>query len=119
MRLENPPTLASELISVTSWKRLARDLHDGRIEQICILPDVERAKCEAEELKQLVTKGTDALSAKSKKKCFDEQSWDSLHRVSSTRSCVIDDNGDRTVVPDDRELKLMSITMPDFGTSQS
>ncbi|KAL4164904.1 hypothetical protein KRP22_003644 [Phytophthora ramorum] len=33
MRLENPPTLASELMSlpVTSWKRFVRELHDGRI----------------------------------------------------------------------------------------
>ncbi|KAE9031895.1 hypothetical protein PR003_g13553 [Phytophthora rubi] len=49
MKLENPPTLASELTSlpVTSCRRFARDLHDGRIEQICILSDVERMKCEA------------------------------------------------------------------------
>ncbi|GMF62113.1 unnamed protein product [Phytophthora fragariaefolia] len=58
-----------------SWKRFARDLHDGRIEQMCILSDVERMKGEPEELKQLVT---DALSAKSKKERFDEQSWNSL-----------------------------------------
>ncbi|GMF41689.1 unnamed protein product [Phytophthora fragariaefolia] len=38
----------------------------------------ERMESEAEELKQLVTEGTDALSAKSKKERFDEQSWDSL-----------------------------------------
>ncbi|KAE9017459.1 hypothetical protein PR001_g14386, partial [Phytophthora rubi] len=51
MKLENPPTLASELTSlpVTSWRRFARDLHDGRIEQICILSDVEKMECEAEE----------------------------------------------------------------------
>ncbi|GMF58275.1 unnamed protein product [Phytophthora fragariaefolia] len=61
-----------------SWNRFARDLHDGRIEQICILSDVERMKREAEELKQLVTEGADPLSAKSKKESFDEQSWDSL-----------------------------------------
>ncbi|KAE9269276.1 hypothetical protein PR003_g31194, partial [Phytophthora rubi] len=80
MKLENPPTLASELTSlpVTSWRRFARDLHDGRIEQICILSDAERMKCEAEELKQLVAEGVDTLSAKSKKERFDEQSWDSL-----------------------------------------
>ncbi|KAE8962984.1 hypothetical protein PR001_g29524, partial [Phytophthora rubi] len=80
MKLENPPTLASELtlLPVTSWRRFARDLHDGRIEQICILSDVERMKCEAEELKQLVAEGVDALSAKSKKERFDEQIWDSL-----------------------------------------
>ncbi|GMF26085.1 unnamed protein product [Phytophthora fragariaefolia] len=80
MALESPPTLASELTSLPamSWKRFARDLHDGRIEQICILSDVERMKNEAEELKQLVTEGADALSAKSKKERFDEQSWDSL-----------------------------------------
>uniref|UniRef100_H3H943 Reverse transcriptase domain-containing protein n=1 Tax=Phytophthora ramorum TaxID=164328 RepID=H3H943_PHYRM len=80
MRLDNPPTLASELMSlpVTSWKRFARELHDGRIEQICILSDVERMTCEAEELKQLISEGADALSAKSKKERFDEQGWDSL-----------------------------------------
>ncbi|KAE8954703.1 hypothetical protein PF011_g32018 [Phytophthora fragariae] len=74
MKLENPPTLASELTSlpVTSWRRFARDLHDGRIEQICILSDVERMKCEAEEFKQLVAEGVDALSAKSKKERFDD-----------------------------------------------
>uniref|UniRef100_H3GQQ4 Uncharacterized protein n=2 Tax=Phytophthora ramorum TaxID=164328 RepID=H3GQQ4_PHYRM len=80
MRLDNPPTLASELMSlpVTSWKRFARELHDGRIEQICILSDVERMTCEAEELNQLISEGADALSAKSKKERFDEQGWDSL-----------------------------------------
>ncbi|GMF39911.1 unnamed protein product [Phytophthora fragariaefolia] len=46
--------------------------------QIGILSDVERMECEAEELKHLVTEGADALSAKSKKERFDEQSWDSL-----------------------------------------
>uniref|UniRef100_H3GZG1 Reverse transcriptase domain-containing protein n=1 Tax=Phytophthora ramorum TaxID=164328 RepID=H3GZG1_PHYRM len=80
MRLNNPPTLASELMSlpVTSWKRFARDLHDGRIEQICILSDVERVTCGTEELRQLISEGADALSAKSKKERFDEQGWDSL-----------------------------------------
>ncbi|KAE9288717.1 hypothetical protein PR003_g25734 [Phytophthora rubi] len=80
MKLENPPTMASELTSlpVISWRCFARDLHDGRIEHICILSDVERVKWEAEELKQLVTGGVDALSAKSKKERFDKQSWDSL-----------------------------------------
>ncbi|KAE8979860.1 hypothetical protein PR001_g24431 [Phytophthora rubi] len=72
--------MASELTSlpVISWRCFARDLHDGRIEHICILSDVERVKWEAEELKQLVTGGVDALSAKSKKERFDKQSWDSL-----------------------------------------
>ncbi|GMF41451.1 unnamed protein product [Phytophthora fragariaefolia] len=80
MALESPPTLASELILLPamSWKRFARDSHDGRIEQICILSDLERMKCEAEVLMQLVTDGADALSTKSKKKRFDEQSWDSI-----------------------------------------
>ncbi|KAE9051770.1 hypothetical protein PR001_g1127 [Phytophthora rubi] len=80
IKLENPPTVASEItsLSVTSWRRFARDLHDGRIEQICILSDVERVKCEAVELKQLITEDEDALSAKSKKERFDEQIWDSL-----------------------------------------
>ncbi|GMF52058.1 unnamed protein product [Phytophthora fragariaefolia] len=61
-----------------SWKRFARDLHDGRIEQICTLSDVEKTESEAEGLKQLVSAGADTLSAKSKKERFDEQSWDSL-----------------------------------------
>ncbi|GMF32449.1 unnamed protein product [Phytophthora lilii] len=53
--LENPPTRASELTSlpVMSWNRFARELYDGRIEQICILSDVKRMKSEAEELKQI------------------------------------------------------------------
>ncbi|KAE9355052.1 hypothetical protein PF008_g4250 [Phytophthora fragariae] len=50
----------------------------SRGKRLCILSDVERVKCEAEELKQLVTEGVDALSAKSKKERFDEQSWVSL-----------------------------------------
>ncbi|GMF31677.1 unnamed protein product [Phytophthora fragariaefolia] len=56
MALESPQTLASELTSLPamSWKR------------------------ETEALKQLVTEGSDALSANSKKERFDEQSWDSL-----------------------------------------
>ncbi|GMF60243.1 unnamed protein product [Phytophthora fragariaefolia] len=61
-----------------SWKRFARDLHEGRIEQNRILSDVERMESEAEELVQLVTEGADASSAKSKEERFDEQSWDSL-----------------------------------------
>uniref|UniRef100_H3GYS8 Reverse transcriptase domain-containing protein n=1 Tax=Phytophthora ramorum TaxID=164328 RepID=H3GYS8_PHYRM len=44
----------------------------------CILSDVERVTCEAEELNQLISEGADALSAKSKKERFDEQGWDSL-----------------------------------------
>ncbi|KAE8905031.1 hypothetical protein PF005_g10949 [Phytophthora fragariae] len=86
MKLENPPTLASELTSLpgTRWRRFVRDLHDGCIQQICILSDVERVKCDAEELKQLVTEGVDALGAKSKKEHFEskkerfDESWDSL-----------------------------------------
>ncbi|KAE8898885.1 hypothetical protein PF005_g29953 [Phytophthora fragariae] len=50
----------------------------SRAKRLCILSDVERVNCEAEELKQLVTEGVDALSAKSKKERFDEQSWVSL-----------------------------------------
>ncbi|KAG2889274.1 hypothetical protein PC117_g24726 [Phytophthora cactorum] len=55
MEMENPPTSASELTSLPamSWMRFANDLYDGRIEQICILSDLERMKSEAEELKQL------------------------------------------------------------------
>ncbi|KAK1943653.1 Retrovirus-related Pol polyprotein from transposon 297 [Phytophthora citrophthora] len=84
MRLENPPTSTSALTALPtmSWKRFTRDLYDGRIEQICILSDVERVDREAEELKQLVvdgiTEGDDPLSVKTKKQRFEEQSWDSL-----------------------------------------
>ncbi|OWY93146.1 reverse transcriptase [Phytophthora megakarya] len=83
MELENPPTDASELISlpVMSWKRFAKD-YDGRIEQLCILSERERMTSEAEELRQLfagsATESEDTLSAKTKKERFEEQSWDSL-----------------------------------------
>ncbi|KAE8951074.1 hypothetical protein PR003_g34977, partial [Phytophthora rubi] len=89
-------------LPVTSWRRFARDLHDGRVEQICILSDVERMKCEAEELKQLVAEGVDALSAKSKKERFDEQSWDSLK--SSLFYEVLREY--RDVLPDDIPAEL-------------
>ncbi|KAE9160835.1 hypothetical protein PF005_g31485 [Phytophthora fragariae] len=104
MKLENPPTLESELTSlpVSSWRGFARDLHDRRIEQICILSDVERMKCEAEELKQLVAEGVDALSAKSKKERFDEQNWDSLK--SSPFYEVLREY--RDVLPDDIPAEL-------------
>ncbi|GMF58014.1 unnamed protein product [Phytophthora fragariaefolia] len=85
-----------------SWERFARDLHDGRIEQICILSDVERMKREAEELKQLVTEGADTLSAKPKKDRFDEQSWDSLK--SSPLYEVL--RGYKDVLPDDIPAEL-------------
>ncbi|KAG3010744.1 hypothetical protein PC120_g14875 [Phytophthora cactorum] len=84
MEMENPPTSASELTSLPamSWMRFAKDLFDGRIEQICILSDLERMKSEAEELRQLhaasTTESEDTLSAKTKKERFDGQSWDSL-----------------------------------------
>ncbi|KAG2762184.1 hypothetical protein Pcac1_g26053 [Phytophthora cactorum] len=83
MQLENHPMSASELTSLPamSWMRFAKDLYDGRIEQICILSDVERMKSEAEELRQLhaasTTESEDTLSAKTKKDRFDGQSWDS------------------------------------------
>ncbi|KAG3042764.1 hypothetical protein PC121_g22970 [Phytophthora cactorum] len=84
MEMENPPTSASELTSLPamSWMRFAKDLFDGRIEQICILSDLERMKSEAEELRQLhaasTTESEDTLSAETKKERFDGQSWDSL-----------------------------------------
>ncbi|KAG3064228.1 hypothetical protein PI125_g24223 [Phytophthora idaei] len=84
MQLENPPTRASELKSLPamSWMRFAKDLYDGRIEQICILSDLKKMKSEAEELRQLhaasTTESEDTLSAKTKKERFDGQSWDSL-----------------------------------------
>ncbi|KAG3060441.1 hypothetical protein PI124_g22920 [Phytophthora idaei] len=65
-----------------SWMRFAKDLYDERIEQICILSDLERMKSEAEELRQLhaasATESEDTLSAKAKKERFGKQSWDSL-----------------------------------------
>ncbi|GMF57170.1 unnamed protein product [Phytophthora fragariaefolia] len=104
MALKCPPTLASKLTSLPAmnWKRFARDLHDGRIEQICILSDVKRMKCEAEELKQLDTEGADALSAKSKEERFDEQRWDSLK--SSPLYEVLREYKD--VLPDDIPAEL-------------
>ncbi|OWZ13169.1 reverse transcriptase [Phytophthora megakarya] len=60
----------------------AKDLYDGRIEQLCILSERERMTSEAEELRQLfagsATESEDTLSAKTKKERFEEQSWDSL-----------------------------------------
>ncbi|KAG3122550.1 hypothetical protein PI126_g24102 [Phytophthora idaei] len=84
MEMENPPTSASELTSLPAmnWMRFAKDLYDGRIEQMCILSDLERMKSEAEELRQLhatsTTESEDTLSAKTKKERFDGQGWDSL-----------------------------------------
>ncbi|KAI9981179.1 hypothetical protein PInf_010864 [Phytophthora infestans] len=84
MQLEHPPTSASESMSlpVMSWMHFAKDLYDERIEQICIISDIERVESEAEELGHLHAANTnerkDNLSAKTKKQCFDEQSWDSL-----------------------------------------
>ncbi|KAG3123529.1 hypothetical protein PI126_g23664 [Phytophthora idaei] len=84
MQLENPSASALELTSlpVMGWMHVAKDLYDGRIEQICILSRSERMKSEAEELRQLhaasTTESEYTLSAKSKKERFDGQSWDSL-----------------------------------------
>ncbi|KAG2759422.1 hypothetical protein Pcac1_g28535 [Phytophthora cactorum] len=84
METENPPTSASglTLLPAMSWMRFAKDLYDGRIEQICILSDLERMKSEAEESRQFhaasTTESEDTLSAKTKKERFDGQSWDSL-----------------------------------------
>ncbi|GMF50466.1 unnamed protein product [Phytophthora fragariaefolia] len=85
-----PPTLASELTSIPamSWKRFARYLRDGRIDQIRILSGVESMKSEVEELKQLVTEGADALSAKSKKNASTSRAGTHSSRVRSTRSCA-------------------------------
>ncbi|KAG2797770.1 hypothetical protein PC113_g21565 [Phytophthora cactorum] len=87
MEMENPPTSASELTSLPamSWMRFAKDLYDGRIEQICILSDLERMKSEADELWQFhaasTTESEDTLSAKTKKERLDGQSWDSLKSI--------------------------------------
>ncbi|KAG2762568.1 hypothetical protein Pcac1_g25581 [Phytophthora cactorum] len=84
MEMENPPTGASELTSLPamSWMRFAKDLYDGRLEQICILSDLERMKSKAEELRQLhaasTTESEITLNVKTKKERFDGQSWDSL-----------------------------------------
>ncbi|KAG2905911.1 hypothetical protein PC117_g20633 [Phytophthora cactorum] len=84
MEMDNPPPSASELTSLPamSWMRFAKDLYDGRVEQICILSDLERMKSEAEGLRQLhaasTTESGDTLSAKTKKERFDGQSWGSL-----------------------------------------
>ncbi|KAG2830120.1 hypothetical protein PC113_g8054 [Phytophthora cactorum] len=108
MQLENPPTSASELTSLPamSWMRFAKDLYDGRIEQICILSDLERMKSEAEELRQLHTASTtdceDTLSAKTKKERFDGQSWDSLK--TSPFYDVLREHKD--VLPDDIPVEL-------------
>ncbi|KAG2825406.1 hypothetical protein PC118_g8944 [Phytophthora cactorum] len=55
--------------------RFAKDLYDGRIEQICILSELERMKSEADELWQFhaasTTESEDTLSAKTKKERFD------------------------------------------------
>ncbi|GMF26185.1 unnamed protein product [Phytophthora fragariaefolia] len=59
-------------------------------------------KCEVEKLKHLVTEGADALSAKSKKECFDEQSWGSL--MSSPLYEVLREYKD--VLPDDIPAEL-------------
>ncbi|KAG3054224.1 hypothetical protein PI125_g25894 [Phytophthora idaei] len=50
MEMENPPTSASGLTSlpVMSWMHFAKNLYDGRIEQICIFSDLERMKSKAE-----------------------------------------------------------------------
>ncbi|OWY97560.1 LOW QUALITY PROTEIN: reverse transcriptase [Phytophthora megakarya] len=55
MEWANPPTDTSESTSlpVMGWKRFAKDLYDGRIEQLCILSDRERMTSKAEELGQL------------------------------------------------------------------
>ncbi|KAG3158787.1 hypothetical protein C6341_g14317 [Phytophthora cactorum] len=77
MEMENRPTSTSELTSLPamSWMRFAKDLYDGRIEQLCILSDLERMKSEAVELRQLhaasTTESEDTLSAKTKKERFD------------------------------------------------
>ncbi|OWZ00633.1 reverse transcriptase [Phytophthora megakarya] len=43
----------TETLQVMSWKRFAKDLYDGRIDQLCNLLDRERMTSEAEELRQL------------------------------------------------------------------
>ncbi|KAG6590629.1 reverse transcriptase [Phytophthora cinnamomi] len=84
MELASPPTTASELTSLPamSWNRFTRDLHDGRIEQVCVLSNSERTASESEELRQLfmgsTTESEDTLSAKTKRERFEEQGWDSL-----------------------------------------
>ncbi|KAI9996250.1 hypothetical protein PInf_013633 [Phytophthora infestans] len=65
-----------------SWMRFAKNLYDGRIEPIRIFSDIERMRSKAEELRQPHAANTvgskNPPSAKTKKQCFEEQSWDSL-----------------------------------------
>ncbi|KAG2777338.1 hypothetical protein Pcac1_g12314 [Phytophthora cactorum] len=76
-------TSASELTSLPamSWMRFAKDLYDGRIEQICILSNLERMKSEVEELRQLhaasTTESEDTLRARRRRSASTGQSWDS------------------------------------------
>ncbi|OWY92228.1 reverse transcriptase [Phytophthora megakarya] len=92
MKLENPPTCASELTSlpVMSWKRFAKDLYDVRTEQLCILSERERMTSEAEELGQLFagspTECDDTLSGKTKQERFNEQSCTALASASSANA---------------------------------
>ncbi|KAG6614041.1 reverse transcriptase [Phytophthora cinnamomi] len=64
------------------WKRFTRNLHDGCIEQVCVLSNSERTESKSEELRQLfmgsTTESEDTLRAKTKRKRFEEQGWDSL-----------------------------------------
>uniref|UniRef100_H3GTE7 Reverse transcriptase domain-containing protein n=1 Tax=Phytophthora ramorum TaxID=164328 RepID=H3GTE7_PHYRM len=71
------PSGGPEPMNLSSATTAGSQQHRGST-NICILSDVERMTCEAEELNQLISEGADALSAKSKKERFDEQGWDSL-----------------------------------------
>ncbi|KAF1325110.1 reverse transcriptase, partial [Globisporangium splendens] len=71
VQVENPPSLAQELISLPlmSKKTLKRSLAKGEISQICAIVD---------EVADDVINTAEVLDEKTRKERFDEQSWDAL-----------------------------------------
>ncbi|KAF1334481.1 Pol protein, partial [Globisporangium splendens] len=71
VQVENPPSLAQELISLPlmSKKTLKRSLAKGEISQICAIVD---------EAADDVINTAEVLDEKTRKERFDEQSWDAL-----------------------------------------
>ncbi|KAF1313538.1 reverse transcriptase, partial [Globisporangium splendens] len=71
VQVENPPSLAQELISLPlmSKKTLKRSLAKGEISQICAIVD---------EVADDVINTAEVLDERTRKERFDEQSWDAL-----------------------------------------
>ncbi|KAF1318425.1 Pol protein, partial [Globisporangium splendens] len=71
VQVENPPSLARELISLPlmSKKTLKRSLAKGEISQICVIVD---------EVADDVINTAEVLDERTRKERFDEQSWDAL-----------------------------------------